>query len=670
MSGYTKTAWVDGGVPALSAANLNKMETEGEHALGVDSLAALRALPVPTFAQRCWARGHTTVNDGGSGPFDWDASCVDLDDDGITILPSGHSGAGRWVRNFENVVSVMWYGAVGDGVTDDYDAIIAANDYCVATGADMLIPSGYTFAVDTSTGHQILYGCNVFGYGATIKFTAVGGSTLCVSNYDGTTSYTGKGIYGLTVDSNDLGIGIYLTEADDYIIRDCKISNCLVQGIRVIESDDVIIDSNSVTSVAYVAAGTGGADGIYINGCRDAKVINNHIQDFRRIGIVSEGATTVSSGTLADGNTVHNANNCDDSATEFNAGIWFENTNGGWMTNNRIYDILDNAGQTSGRVRGLVIGVGTTLKSLFVVSGNDIEGAVTAAPGFNYSTVIFENNYIRKDGMSIRAAQKYVIRGNHFDNMTDTSLITHDSGASATNAIGTLLIDGVTQTNITTTNYNFADLSLFDPSGGIEELIITNVADFSIVNRGSNDDIGKFIVSNSSILHGSTTGYGLFKARNILVANCHISNRSTSDQSGFISDSDSVMTTKFDNCHFDSIDTNLTLLSSGSTCNFDSSYFASCAFDAEIVDSTTLSFNGCAVNGYDATNGFLRTNSATATTERLMVRGCDFQNLTDVTPLQTWSHDPSIIILQGNSHNSTALDNFTSPDSDVNNVAV
>ena len=109
MSGYTKTAWSNGGVPAISAANLGNIETGNEYSLGVDTISALRALAVPSAITRCWMRGYAAANDGGAGVFDWDSACVDADDDGITILPSGHSGAGRWVRNFLGAVSVKWY---------------------------------------------------------------------------------------------------------------------------------------------------------------------------------------------------------------------------------------------------------------------------------------------------------------------------------------------------------------------------------------------------------------------------------------------------------------------------------------------------------------------------------------------------------------------------------
>ena len=133
MTAYTKTAWANGGAPAISAANLAKLETASEYGLGVDTIAALRALDVPTSIERCWIRGHTAVDDGGSGVFDWDSVCADSDNDGTVVLPSGHSGAGRWVRNYSGAINVRWFGAQGDTITQETTFSAATHNGGVAT---------------------------------------------------------------------------------------------------------------------------------------------------------------------------------------------------------------------------------------------------------------------------------------------------------------------------------------------------------------------------------------------------------------------------------------------------------------------------------------------------------------------------------------------------------
>jgi hypothetical protein len=49
-------------------------------------------------------------------------------DGGITVLSNTNSG--RWVRSITNPVNARWYGAVGDGVTDDWNAFMAAVGAC------------------------------------------------------------------------------------------------------------------------------------------------------------------------------------------------------------------------------------------------------------------------------------------------------------------------------------------------------------------------------------------------------------------------------------------------------------------------------------------------------------------------------------------------------------
>lgn len=78
-----------------------------------------------------------------------------------------------------SAVSVIDFGAVGDGVTDDLAAFNAASDYCEANGIkSLIIPSGsYHLSDFWHAPHDTIYN-NVltFGYGATVDNTVVVGS--------------------------------------------------------------------------------------------------------------------------------------------------------------------------------------------------------------------------------------------------------------------------------------------------------------------------------------------------------------------------------------------------------------------------------------------------------------------------------------------------------------
>lgn len=71
--------------------------------------------------------GYYTPDDGGGGRFYYDEDSVEDDNGGTIIQPTAVSGAGRWKRVLtDGIINVRWFGAKGDGATDDFDAIMAA----------------------------------------------------------------------------------------------------------------------------------------------------------------------------------------------------------------------------------------------------------------------------------------------------------------------------------------------------------------------------------------------------------------------------------------------------------------------------------------------------------------------------------------------------------------
>jgi hypothetical protein len=72
--------------------------------------------------------GVYAAGDGGAGTWWWDAASVLSDDNGCILTPLDSSGAGRWIRQTNaQPLSVRWYGATGDGVTDDGNSFALAN---------------------------------------------------------------------------------------------------------------------------------------------------------------------------------------------------------------------------------------------------------------------------------------------------------------------------------------------------------------------------------------------------------------------------------------------------------------------------------------------------------------------------------------------------------------
>lgn len=97
--------------------------------------------------------GCHSVGDGGGGVFYWDSTSTATETIGTIVKPTAIdvSAQGRWKRIYEGALNVKWFGAKGDGTTDDSAAfhaaiaIVAAND-----GGQIDIPfgRGETYAVN------------------------------------------------------------------------------------------------------------------------------------------------------------------------------------------------------------------------------------------------------------------------------------------------------------------------------------------------------------------------------------------------------------------------------------------------------------------------------------------------------------------------------------------
>ena len=92
----------------------------------VATIAELKAYPAQRLKENdsVLVLGYHTAGDGGGGFFRWAPTSDTAENGGTVIAPT--TGRGRWQRVYSGAVNARWYGAVGDGVADDYVSLTNA----------------------------------------------------------------------------------------------------------------------------------------------------------------------------------------------------------------------------------------------------------------------------------------------------------------------------------------------------------------------------------------------------------------------------------------------------------------------------------------------------------------------------------------------------------------
>lgn len=230
--------------------------------LHIDNIAALRLFPGGETTS-IYLDCHTSQLDGGHGPWDWDADSSAVDNNGTIILPVGHVGNGRWIRQLNGFVTPEMFGDIYD-VSADYLPINLSTLYSLPTDLTISKPVLGLIGNGWSKDSNVYTGSVLSGVGSLIiNSPAVSfGFTL----RDLAMEYTGTGsaitvddvltanISNINVDCNASGaIGINVT-GDSYF---AVIEKSIVQSF----TDTGIMISTTGTKVVIrdpvVGAGTG-----------------------------------------------------------------------------------------------------------------------------------------------------------------------------------------------------------------------------------------------------------------------------------------------------------------------------------------------------------------------------------------------------------------------------
>lgn len=116
----------------------------------VETIAALKAAAEGSAGDVKIVRYYSAEGDGGGGVFTWQAAETE-NDGGVCVKKTGETDAGAWVRLFNGDVNPRWWGAKGDGTTDDTAAMVLARTYANTHSVGIYLDSG-TFNVATTAG--------------------------------------------------------------------------------------------------------------------------------------------------------------------------------------------------------------------------------------------------------------------------------------------------------------------------------------------------------------------------------------------------------------------------------------------------------------------------------------------------------------------------------------
>lgn len=195
------------------------------------NIAALRAFNDTTPPGVIFLEGYTSAGDNGGGMFIYVSTDVSTSDNGGTIIVDASSR--RWYRLYTGALSVKWFGATGNGSTDDITTIQSCVNAAQAlgTGGTVFFPSG-TYKV-SSRINVTASSVSLVGNGRNATVLASSSTTDDVIRLADATGY--QTIESMTFTSSVVQVGganINVNGAQQVTIRDIRMTNGNV-GINI-----------------------------------------------------------------------------------------------------------------------------------------------------------------------------------------------------------------------------------------------------------------------------------------------------------------------------------------------------------------------------------------------------------------------------------------------------
>jgi parallel beta-helix repeat protein len=237
--------------------------------------------------------------------------------DGGYTFPSDSATAGIWTRAIESEVTanVKWFGAKGDGQTDDLDAILAARDALTAAGGGVFFFPRGTFVVSDTI--ELGASTTVLGTGASsvleakpdvacfnmllvrnsnnvlLRDLVLDGNSAKTSDPDPDNENVGCGFLGLPVDEGQTGLSIR-----NVVVRNHHRSGIRIRGPHN-SNDPYLLVANEVEVIGCQILDSGDR-GVILSRTTRARVAGNVITACTGAGI----QLALSRGAIIDGNVV------------------------------------------------------------------------------------------------------------------------------------------------------------------------------------------------------------------------------------------------------------------------------------------------------------------------------------------------------------------------------
>lgn len=212
-----------------------------------DMITSIPPNPTLILDQKASLLGYYAPGDGGGGDFYWDSGSSATVDNGVIFQVSGIT-TGRWVRLYNGTLNPRYYGAKGDGTTDDTTAFNSCFANVYASG--IYVPDGNYIVQNLSIANKAL-NVNLTG-GAVLTLKAGSASSAKILTISKQYTQINGGVFDGNKVNQTNTTSCIVIGADDVTIKNAEIKNSKQYGIVGSNNRPVILN-NYIHDTDYIA---------------------------------------------------------------------------------------------------------------------------------------------------------------------------------------------------------------------------------------------------------------------------------------------------------------------------------------------------------------------------------------------------------------------------------